>query len=505
MKRSAIVILIFAGLKFLLIAATTLQTDYGIFRDEFYYLACAKHLAWGYVDQPPFSIGVLRLWTLIAGDSLLSLRILSGFFGACIIVLAGTITRQLGGGIKAQTLACIAVLAAPIQMGIASFYSMNVLEYFFVLAAVSLLLKIVLEKRPVFWITFGIVLGLGIMNKHTFGVMEAFMLVSLLFTPARKEFLKKEFWIGAGIAFLLVLPNIIWQAVNHFPSLEFYARAQEMKNVTSSPVKIFLDQILLNGIFMAILWLAGLVWFLIGKERAQYRWMSITFLLMLAMMIQAQSNRADRIASFVPVLAAGGAVLWERLSSKNKLGWTYPVLVVSILVFGLIAAPMALPLLKPQQESYYMKTIGMEPDHEKGISGLLPQNLADRIGWKEFTGSVTDVYRHLPEAERGKTVVVGRNYGEAGALEYYSRSIGLPRVISTHNSYWMWGPGEPAEVYLVIGDSRERLMQLFNEVLEGGRTPSGWQMDYECKRPIWICRHPKKIIAEVWPEFKTYI
>jgi len=79
MKRSAIVILIFAGLKFLLIAATTLQTDYGIFRDEFYYLACAKHLAWGYVDQPPFSIGVLRLWTLIAGDSLLSLRILSGF------------------------------------------------------------------------------------------------------------------------------------------------------------------------------------------------------------------------------------------------------------------------------------------------------------------------------------------------------------------------------------------------------------------------------------------
>jgi hypothetical protein len=335
--------------------------------------------------------------------------------------------------------------------------------------------------------------------------MEAFMLVSLLFTPARKEFLKKEFWIGAGIAFLLVLPNIIWQAVNHFPSLEFYARAQEMKNVTSSPVKIFLDQILLNGIFMAILWLAGLVWFLIGKERAQYRWMSITFLLMLAMMIQAQSNRADRIASFVPVLAAGGAVLWERLSSKNKLGWTYPVLVVSILVFGLIAAPMALPLLKPQQESYYMKTIGMEPDHEKGISGLLPQNLADRIGWKEFTGSVADVYRHLPEAERGKTVVVGRNYGEAGALEYYSRSIGLPRVISTHNSYWMWGPGEPAEVYLVIGDSRERLMQLFNEVLEGGRTPSGWQMDYECKRPIWICRHPKKIIAEVWPEFKTYI
>jgi hypothetical protein len=504
-KRSTIVLLVFVGLKFLIIVATTLQSDYGIFRDEFYYLACAKRLAWGYVDQPPFSIGVLRLWTLFAGDSLLSLRILSGLLGAGIVLLSGLLTQQLGGGIKAQILACIGVLAAPIQLGIASFYSMNVIEYLLVLAAVSLLLKIVCEQRPIFWIPFGIILGLGIMNKHTFGVLAAFMLAGILFTPDRKEFLKKNFWIGMGLAFLLVLPNILWQAFHHFPSLEFYARAQTLKNVATLPVKIIAGQIISGGVVTAILWIAGLIWFLIGKERKRYRWMSIAFLLMLAMMIQAQSNRTDRIASFIPVLVAGGSVLWERMSEKKFFGWTYPLLVFLMLVFGLLAAPIALPVLNPGQTAEYLKKIGMEPDHEKGISASLPQNLADRIGWKEFADSAAAVYHRLPEDERTTAVIVGGNYGEAGSLEYYRRSVVLPRIISNHNSYWMWGPGQPAEAYLVVGNSRKSLEKLFNEVSEGGRTPSGFQMNYECNRPIWICRHPKNNLDGVWSELKMYI
>ena len=43
---------------------------YGYFRDELYYIACARHLAFGYVDQPPLSILLLRLSQLLLGDSL---------------------------------------------------------------------------------------------------------------------------------------------------------------------------------------------------------------------------------------------------------------------------------------------------------------------------------------------------------------------------------------------------------------------------------------------------
>ena len=126
MKRSSVIILLFVLVKFLLQLSALLQLKYGLFRDELYYLACAKHRAWGFVDHPPFSIAVLWTWVSIAGDSLVSLHVLAALIGTIPIAMAGLITRQLGGEWKAQALACFAVLLAPIQIGISSFYSMNV-------------------------------------------------------------------------------------------------------------------------------------------------------------------------------------------------------------------------------------------------------------------------------------------------------------------------------------------------------------------------------------------
>jgi hypothetical protein len=142
---------------------------------------------------------------------------------------------------------------------------------------------------------------------------------------------------------------------------------------------------------------------------------------------------------------------------------------------------------------------------ERGIRAELPQTLADRFGWKELADSVSAVVARLPEREREKTVLVGQNYGQAGALEYYGRARGLPRVISGHNSYWIWGPGPPADVYIIVGNPRARLEEIFEEVREGGRTFSGWQMDYERNEPIWVCRRPKVPLSDFWPEARMFI
>ena len=144
----------------------------------------------------------------------------------------------------------------------------------------------------------------------------------------------------------------------------------------------------------------------------------------------------------------------------------------------------------------------MQPNYEKGISAKLPQNFADRFGWKELADSVAAVVQRLPERERKSVILAGQNYGEAGALEYYGRSLNFPQVISGHNSYWLWGAGEQAEVLIIAGNSRSRMEELFNDVQEGTRTSTGWQMNYECNRPIWICRKPKMSLAEIWPKQK---
>jgi hypothetical protein len=164
-----------------------------------------------------------------------------------------------------------------------------------------------------------------------------------------------------------------------------------------------------------------------------------------------------------------------------------------------------MPVLTPESTSATMKRLGIEMTFEKGIRAELPQSLADRFGWRELADSVAAVYERLPEPERAKTVLVGENYGEAGALEYYGPALSLPRVISGHNSYWMWGPGQPADVYIVVGNPRARLEEIFEDVREGTRTSNGWQMNYERDRPIWVCRRAKVKLAEVWPAVKLFV
>jgi 4-amino-4-deoxy-L-arabinose transferase-like glycosyltransferase len=505
MKRSSIIILLFVLAKFFLQLITLLHPEYGLFRDELYYLACTKHLAWGFVDHPPFSIAVLWIWISVAGDSLVSLRLLAALIGTIPIAMAGLITRQLGGEWKAQALACFAVVLAPIQIGVSSFYSMNILEYALIPLMVWVLLKIILEKKSSLWILFGILLGVGIINKHTFAVLAAFLLAGMLLTPARKEFTTKEFWIGIGAAGLLVVPNVLWQISNNFISLEFYRNASAMKNVPTPPLKIVLEQLISSNPIAGVLWVAGLVWFLRGKERREYRALGIAFLLMLAMMIAAESNRADRIALYIPVLIAGGALIWERLNVKRFMRWLIPVTAMFLLIVGFVTIPVVLPVMSPVSTAEYLQRIGMQPNFEKGISAKLPQNLADRFGWKELADSVAAVIQRLPERERYSVILGGQNYGDAGALEYYGRSFHFPQVISGHNSYWLWGPGEQAEILIIVGNSQSRMKELFDDVQEGTRSSTGWQMDYECNRPIWICRKPKMPLEKIWPKAKMFI
>ncbi len=504
-RRSLAFLLAFAAARPVIVLASLLRPEFGLFRDEFYYLACADRLAFGYVDHPPFSIWVLAAWRAVAGDSLFSLRLLSGLIGAGIVFVAGLLTRQLGGSRKAQALACLITLLAPVQLGVGGFFSMNVIEYLVVVVLAWLLVRILQGEDRRLWICFGIVLGIGVMNKHPLGVLALAMLAGLLFVPARSEFRRKEFWIGLACAACIVLPNAIWQATHRFLSLEFYDRAAALKNVPTLPGKVVIDQIFGSNPIAVLVWGAGLWWLLRGRDRPAYRALGIAYLLMLAMMIAAQSNRVDRIASYVPVLAAAGAVAWERFFVARGLPAGLTAAMVVIALTGALLAPLVIPVLTPGATAATMRRLGIEMAFEKGIRAELPQSLADRCGWSELSDSVAAVYDRLPERERRSAVLVGENYGEAGALEYYGRARGLPRVISGHNSYWVWGPGRPAEVYVAVGNSRSGLEQVFGDVQEGTRTGSGWQMNYERRVPIWVCRRLKVALSDAWPAAKMFI
>ena len=200
--------LLFAALKLAMHALAI--TNYGYFRDELYYIACSKHLAWGFVDQPPFSIALLAFNRALFGDSLLALRWLPALSGAGTVLTTGLLVRELGGRRLAQALACLCAVLPPVWLAVDHFFSMNAFDTFFWSLAVLLLLRALEGRRPGTWLWLGLVLGLGLLNKTSMLWFGGAAFLALLLTHHRRALLTPGPWLAAALAGLIFLPHVIW-------------------------------------------------------------------------------------------------------------------------------------------------------------------------------------------------------------------------------------------------------------------------------------------------------
>jgi 4-amino-4-deoxy-L-arabinose transferase-like glycosyltransferase len=158
--------------------------NYGYFRDELYYIAASEHLSLGYVDFPPFVALATALERATLGDSLVALDLLPALAGAAVVVLAGLMARELGGGTVAQGLAALAVLVAPNFLVFGTFISMDAFDQLFWVSAAYTLLLILKRDEPRLWPLFGLFVGLGLLTKLTMLAFGFAVLVALLLTPA---------------------------------------------------------------------------------------------------------------------------------------------------------------------------------------------------------------------------------------------------------------------------------------------------------------------------------
>ena len=207
-----ILIILFSALALLVHLLT--NGRYGYFRDELYYLACGQHLAFGYVDQPPLSILLLRLSQVLLGNSLFAIRLLPALAGAATVAITGLIARELGGRGWAIALACAGSLCALFNLAVGNFFSMNAFEPLFWMGCIYLLVRIINGGSPSLWLWFGVLLGIGLENKHSTAFFAAGIFVALLLTPERSHLAQIWIWFGGLIAMVIVLPNVLWQAAN---------------------------------------------------------------------------------------------------------------------------------------------------------------------------------------------------------------------------------------------------------------------------------------------------
>ena len=499
------------GLLVLCIAAVKLLIHlyadryYGYFTDELYYLACARHLAWGYVDQPPLIAFVTRCSTMLWGESLPAIRFLPALAGAGKIVLTGLIARELGGGKFAQALAALAVLAAPGFLGIDNFLSMNAFEPLFWLGCAYVVLLIVRTGNQKLWLCFGVLSGLGLLNKHSMLIFGFGIVIGLILTRERRSFRSPWIWLGALIALLIFLPNLIWNFQHHFPFLELQANIRaDGRNVVPSPLAFFGQEISSMHPLTLPIWLAGIWFFFFSPNGKPYRILGWACLAIFVVII-ALNPRIYYLWPAFPILQAGGAVLWERWLTRPALRWAryaYPTLIA---IVGAILAPTLLPILPVETYIRYAATMHLETAPiEKWKLGPLPQIYASEFGWEEMVAQVAQVYQSLPPDVRPKTAIFAQNYGQAGAIDLFGPKYGLPPAISGHQNYFLWGPRDyTGESVIVMQGRQEKLEQSYASVEKRAHVSHPYSMPRE-HGDIYYCRGLKAPLQQVWPAVKNW-
>jgi len=483
------------------------NSRYGYFRDELYFIACSRHLDWGYVDLAPLSALILRIELTLFGDSLPALRLFPALASAGTIALTGAITRKLGGHTWAVALACLASLSAPVFLGIGNFYSLNVFEPLFWMGGVYLIVRRINGGSISCWVGFGLLVGLGVENKHSLTFFGIGLVVGLVLTQQRRELLKPGIWFGGLIALALALPNLIWQFEHHWPTYELLSNiARSNKNVVLSPPQFVFQQMLIVNPATLPLWLGGLVWLLAGRAGRSYRSLGLAYLVTLAEFILLHGKHYY-LAPIYPMLFAAGGVATERLIAER---WQFvrPAFAAAMILLGAIVAPTVIPALPPEKLVSYMKAIHFEPPRtETSHTAALPQLFADQFGWAEMARSVAQAYARLSPNEQRRVGIFCQNYGQAGAIDFFGSKQGLPPALSGHQNYFLWGPrGYTGELMLVIDDSERDEAEQFESVEDLGPVDSSpWAMPWEQRNHIYLCRDLKTRLPDLWPKLQEWL
>ncbi len=479
---------------------------YGIFRDEYYYIACSKRLAAGYVDQPPLSMFLMAAGRAVFGDSQFGIRVLPAIAHALTVFFGGLIARRLGGHRMAVVLTCTAASLAPLIIGHTNIFQMNAFAHLLWTLAAYLLVRIVDGSRPGFWLLLGVVLGFGLLNKIDFLWFGAGLAAALLLTNLRRHLATPWPYAAAALALVLFSPFVIWNATHGWAHLEFIRNASAGKYGSLTRLDFLAGQAInLNPINM-LLWIPGLLFLLVGRDGRRYRVLGVIYLTAFVVLLANPHSKAEYLGPAYTMLFAAGGVAVERWASGGRRGWAAGLLVALSAVTSLLFVPFAIPILPVETYIRYAAAVGVRPSTPEGKRlAELPQFYADMFGWEELARDVSAVYLSLSAEERASTVILARNYGEAGALEYHASKYQLPRVISTHNSYWFWGyPKENIRTVIVLGGQREDHARSCDEVTLAAVHTCRYCMPYENDMPIYVCRGLHVSPEEIWRREKSF-
>lgn len=444
-------------------------------RDALLYLALGRHLDWGYASVPP-AIGFWAWFgTNVLGGSVEGVRLIPTFFGAAIVLLTALMAREMlprdYSGKYAILLVGLTGLLSGAFLRPCMLFQPVVFDIFYWTLLCWLFLKYINTQKPVWLLWFGVAAGLGLLNKYSVLIFLFAMLPGLLLSKTQRQiFTQKHLYIAAGIALLIVSPNIAWQVAHQLPVFRHLSELAATQFVHVTLGDFFADQLQFNVPALPI-WISGLLFLLLHKQAGPWRIFGWMYLTVLAVLLFFSAKSYYSLGAY-PVLVAAGAVYLEQITAARRR-WVRYALPVYMLAAGLLGMPATLPVFPPEQEARYVQKMaaatGMDGllRWEDGKRYALPQDFADMLGWEEIAGMAGRTWQNIPD--KTTAAIYAENYGMAGAIEHFGKKYGVPEVLSFSDNYRYWLPDSlPAhfKTLIYVNDELGEDMPGFFEKIE---------------------------------------
>jgi hypothetical protein len=465
-------------------AATNAQYDFH--RDSLYYMDSARHPSLGYVDYPPLTPTFARLSLWLFGPSVWGLRLWPSLAGALMVVLAALIARELGGGRAARVLAAAGAATSLVLLGANWLFQTVTFDQLVWMSTFWVTARLLRTRDPRLWLAIGVLIGIGLETKYTVIALIAGLLLGTLLTPMRRDLLTPWPWIAVLVAFVIFLPNLLWQIGNDWPSVQYTLNHKSAQSLDFSPLTFLVQQLALIGPVAIPIWIAGLAWLMRSPGR---RMLCITAAV--AFLIYLFAGKSYYVGPLHPFLIAAGACALEQWTATRRQ-WLRPAAAVALIAQALILLPIVLPLLP-------------ESVMATSFVGSARKDFADTVGWHDLVAQVKGVYDSLGADDRGRAVILTDNYGEAGAINTYGRRLGLPEAHSGQLSHYYWKPTSIDGPVIAVGMDLSFLQTLFADCAQVGTITNSYDLhNEETGKPISVCRNPRFPLDELWNRVKAF-
>jgi hypothetical protein len=467
---------------------------YGFHRDELQFLSDASHLDWGFVAYPPFTPVVERMSMAVFGLSLVGLRLFSVLAQAAAIVATGLMARELGGRRLAQVTAALAAALSPLPMFEGTEFQYSSFDYLWWTLIALFTVRLLRTGNPRWWMAIGAAVGMGLLTKYSIVFFIAGILAGVVLSEARR-FLKSPWFYGSiALAFLICLPNFLWQVHHQFISYQFLQHIHARDVGQGRANGFLLDQFRVNvNIIATPVWIAGLVAFFRSRRYRMLGWM----LVVTVALFYFAKGRGYYTAGAYPMLLAMGAASAERwLGTLPR--WGRRVVLRTYFISLAVCSAYIIAIIVPLASSGPLRNFALKNNGD----------LREEIGWNEMVKTVASIRDSLPPEQRASLGITDGNYGEHGAIEILGPAYGLPAPIGTTNSAWLRGyPTPQPTTLIVLGLDEDDANALFTNCRLAGHNGNaeGVHNEESTDHPdIFVCGPPRQSWQQLWAGNKSF-